>query len=261
MNLKTISYTLIAFFFPFLTFAQTTDKSIKIESGWSFHLKYGMPFFEDDHEDPSGSSETKIGVKPGIHLIAGGGYRYGLTEEISLSLNLLYEFGKFSRTQDESYVASSGEHRETKRKQRFQTHSLLHPIKLNVHFKRINFSVGAVGTFHFTAKMDLSRQYFIDGEYNGDSKYSYRSGHSEVYGEQPWQDSISIFLERELNLQLLLAIQAKLSTNLFLDFEFRHYLAKNRLGLAYYSYDVVNPSLSYYEPFTRTLSIGVSYFL
>jgi len=160
MYQKTILH-LIALCLPFLAFAQNANSPTKVASAWSFHLKYGIPFFEDNHEPKFNRDETTSGVKLGTHLIAGGGYRFAMTEKVSLSLDFLYEFGKFSRQEQYRYLDSRARLKEGKRNERYQTQSFLHPIKVNFHSKRINFSVGAVSTFHFAAKVDAQVDYLI----------------------------------------------------------------------------------------------------
>lgn len=253
------TYILLALLlFPFYLIGQV-ETPAKPPSNWSVHAKYGVPLFDTQVAPTYSSFETNLSSRPGVHALIGGGYRYFLNERLSLDVELSYEYGNFSRHEDYSYTRFNGERRSGLRKEQFETHSLLNPLKLSRHYKRVSLSIGLVNTFHLTSKVDIQHTFFVEDQFDSESVRNYSHGDRLILGEEPYIDRMNIDLERRINFQALAGMDIRLNDRIYLNFEIRQYLRKNHLVREYFQYDVANLNYTYYNSFSRTFSIGMRY--
>lgn len=252
-NLKLV-ITFILLFSTLKNIAQT--KGI-----FNLNTKVGMAIFEKLNSTKNSDPNHIYSANAGINLCAGASFYYLTGNEIDISIGGAYEYSKFSRTQRD---LNSGTQNSpiNERANQFQTHSILLPLKLHYNLNnKINFSVGLIGTWHFSTILDITTSSITNGEksnintltyYEGlDESYTYYSGGNHWFNERGANRSLK--LSSKSNLQITFGSHFKLNSNLVLDVEFRKYLEENKLVYKSHNSD------STYLPFSSTVSVGMSY--
>lgn len=249
MNSKKIYFSIPLFylFFANLLIGQSNSIASEKKSNWSVHIKYGVPLFERP-EATFNNFETFIIHLPILHTTVGLGFQFQLTNHIMMSTEFSYEHGHFLKY--EGYKHSTG---KSNIRERFQTHSLTQPLKLNFKAKWVSFSAGLAYVLHFSTKVSINRSSLNREIIYKDGDDYILSSSGSVFG------GITVDLDRNINFQALIGIQVHLRSSLFLDLEVKQYLIENIMTMIHNN-DTGGFS-QYYNPYPRLFSIGLVYFI
>ncbi len=247
---------LFIFSTTFLQAQSLSNQGQKGWSKWSFHVKYGVPFYAE--KEPTFSSfETDIRHLSSYHTSVGAGYQYFILEKMSLKAGVSYELGSYLTLENYSYTSAGGVLRAGEIKEHYLTHSLLFPVEVRCHTNRLSLSADLSPAIRLASKVVINRRHWVDDvlvEVN--EEISFRDGDRLTYA---WGDYTNVDLERKLDFQIALGLHYRVSNRLSLDFGVRQNISENRLVKEVFNYDVVNSLIDYFNPYPRIFTVGVSY--